>query len=425
MTMFRQGLKPQVKAELMRTGASTESLDDLINTAIDIDVKLHELQLELRDDPRARVALTDRRPPPRNPWRSNPNRNQRSGRYQPNMGRRIHNDTGSGYYGPAAMDLSNINRVPERLNKKQSKGSKPDKSKMTCYRCGKQGHFARDCRMKNKVVRQLNVLTIGDGGVSEEWEVLTEDMGRLMEDTESERGSVADCVDNDGRYDRMPTPYNKHKNAVTVFAEPVARQGRQRQRENPMKQQTTGQEELQVPPQGSVRAKQERNQRPVREVLSSEFVRFSNYQRAYEYDGDGIQRGTRYVGNLFEKDGHYYAPDGREILVVGSTKLRELNEQRRKRRQELNEARNINYSPRQQDNWCDKQLALRDQEVTDDDEDDGSDIVEIESDEEEYEEAEEYRDHRVTRARARLAEDGAGLTGLNRQIANSKKTDID
>ena len=58
-------------------------------------------------------------------------------------------------------------------------------------------------------------------------------------------------------------------------------------------------------------------------------------------------------------------------------------------------------------------MALRDQEVTDDDEDDGSDIVEIESDKEEYEEAEEYRDYRVTCARARLAEDGAGLTGLN------------
>ena len=66
MTMFKQGLKPQVKTELMRTGASIETLDDLINTAIDIDVKLYELRQELREDLRARVVLTDKRPPLRN-----------------------------------------------------------------------------------------------------------------------------------------------------------------------------------------------------------------------------------------------------------------------------------------------------------------------------------------------------------------------
>ena len=49
-----------------------------------------------------------------------------------------------------------------------------------------------------------------------------------MEDTESERDDASDYVDNDGRYDRVPTPYNEHKNAMTVFAEPVARRGRQR-----------------------------------------------------------------------------------------------------------------------------------------------------------------------------------------------------
>jgi len=48
--MYRQGLKPKVKEELMRTGASTETLDDLINKLINIDVKLFELQQELQDD---------------------------------------------------------------------------------------------------------------------------------------------------------------------------------------------------------------------------------------------------------------------------------------------------------------------------------------------------------------------------------------
>jgi hypothetical protein len=41
--MFRQGLKLKVKEELMRTSASTDILDDLINTAININTKLHEL----------------------------------------------------------------------------------------------------------------------------------------------------------------------------------------------------------------------------------------------------------------------------------------------------------------------------------------------------------------------------------------------
>ena len=47
MTMFKQGLKPLVKTKLMRTSASTNSLDDLINTIINVNVKLYELQQEL------------------------------------------------------------------------------------------------------------------------------------------------------------------------------------------------------------------------------------------------------------------------------------------------------------------------------------------------------------------------------------------
>jgi hypothetical protein len=35
----------------MRTSASTNTLDDLINTAININTKLHKLQLELRNNP--------------------------------------------------------------------------------------------------------------------------------------------------------------------------------------------------------------------------------------------------------------------------------------------------------------------------------------------------------------------------------------
>ncbi|OSS43292.1 hypothetical protein B5807_12133 [Epicoccum nigrum] len=59
ITMFRQGLKLQVKEELMRTGASTDTLDELVNTAININVKLYELRQELRDDPYHEVTVKE------------------------------------------------------------------------------------------------------------------------------------------------------------------------------------------------------------------------------------------------------------------------------------------------------------------------------------------------------------------------------
>ncbi|KAJ8108177.1 hypothetical protein OPT61_g8357 [Boeremia exigua] len=114
--MFRQGLKPKVKEELMRTGASTDTLDQLIDTAIDIDIKLYELQQELRDDPRARVATEPRANHLRNnQWRNNNlRRGQQGNRYSPNTSRRVHSATNSGYYGNEAMDLSNLNKGPEQ-----------------------------------------------------------------------------------------------------------------------------------------------------------------------------------------------------------------------------------------------------------------------------------------------------------------------
>jgi hypothetical protein len=56
-----------------------------------------------------------------------------------------------------------------------------------------------------------------------------------MEDTESERDDASDYVNSDGRYDRVPTPYNGSTDLTIELAEPVARRGRPRRRKGPVK----------------------------------------------------------------------------------------------------------------------------------------------------------------------------------------------
>ncbi|KAF2280025.1 uncharacterized protein EI97DRAFT_368713, partial [Westerdykella ornata] len=45
--MYRQGLKNNVKLELMRSGATMDTLDELINESIRVDSNLYKLSLEL------------------------------------------------------------------------------------------------------------------------------------------------------------------------------------------------------------------------------------------------------------------------------------------------------------------------------------------------------------------------------------------
>jgi hypothetical protein len=50
MTMYRRGLKENVKDELMRTGQKIENLDELIRATIEIDDNLYERAIERRYD---------------------------------------------------------------------------------------------------------------------------------------------------------------------------------------------------------------------------------------------------------------------------------------------------------------------------------------------------------------------------------------
>ena len=54
MVMFRRGLKDNVKDELMRDGRTNKDLDELIRTAIDLDDKLYERNIEKRHNIRTR-----------------------------------------------------------------------------------------------------------------------------------------------------------------------------------------------------------------------------------------------------------------------------------------------------------------------------------------------------------------------------------
>jgi len=58
MTMFRRGLKDNLKDELMRDGRSISDMFDLIMIAIDLDDKLYERAMKKRyDQPRERAGI--------------------------------------------------------------------------------------------------------------------------------------------------------------------------------------------------------------------------------------------------------------------------------------------------------------------------------------------------------------------------------
>ena len=131
MVMFCRGLKDNVKDELMRTGASIDSLDTLIEQAIEIDDKLYKRSMEKR---------------------YGGGYQGRAGSYSGYHHHQSRRPVNTSQYGdPMEIDAT------QRRNGKNPKGKQDRRKEKKCYTCGKPGHYARNCRSKNVVQqRQFN-----------------------------------------------------------------------------------------------------------------------------------------------------------------------------------------------------------------------------------------------------------------------------
>lgn len=179
MRMYRQGLKANVRIELMRSGASIETLNQLIDESIRISNDLFEFEME------ARTFTPIRNQAKNQGYHHKPNQKQPRSR---NTLDGVYNG-----YGPEGMHLDNIQRGAQgkTQRKNHAKNSKEPNAKETrsCYNCGKPGHLAKNCRQKNKVIREFNMITTDQEG-AEEWEVISpKELGLDTPQTEPHPGN--------------------------------------------------------------------------------------------------------------------------------------------------------------------------------------------------------------------------------------------
>ena len=119
--MYYRGLKDNVKDEMMRDGASKDTLQQMIEAAKRINDALYERSIEKRHTYSIRG---------------------RSG-FVP------YSRSGGQRRDPDAIEIDNIEKRPKKGRRKegQKKGkSQPKKDGIRCYNCNKTGYYARDYR---------------------------------------------------------------------------------------------------------------------------------------------------------------------------------------------------------------------------------------------------------------------------------------
>jgi hypothetical protein len=145
--MYRRGLKEEVKDELMRYSARTDSLNLLIQASIEIDDRLYERRMEKKYDGKGRYD-----PEFRNNNRPN------IGKFRPRgqFNRYDNNRRQEPYYGAQPMELDNTQRSARPGGGRGKPGRKPmgGKKNFKCYACDKEGHIAKNCPSKNMVSRR-------------------------------------------------------------------------------------------------------------------------------------------------------------------------------------------------------------------------------------------------------------------------------
>ena len=131
--MFQRGLKNNVKNELMRYEKKINTFENLIEAAIELNDKLYERAMERRHTERQLGRAENYV----NNCVFEASRKQR------------HDET----------MFMKLDAVLSRKSKSNEKKSFDKKKKGTaCYACDKKGHYARDCRSKNVIRRQFNMI---------------------------------------------------------------------------------------------------------------------------------------------------------------------------------------------------------------------------------------------------------------------------